>query len=329
MPHALTLHLPGCRRRASQRPEASGLVRPDRVSAGSPPRPARPCLRLLHVIVVGAAAVATGCGTGPVTETVRRAQQVAVAAAAWQRGDMGGDGVGLLSAEHRGTSLSVEVARSLARNPLSIFLRDLVALEPSAAESLAATRASLHFDRLAALSPGVARALAAHRCLLRLDAVADLEPDVAEALADHAGALSLDGLTHLDTPTARALGRHRGFLSLNGLEVLTASVAEALADHDGDLCLNAVRELSGPAARALARNRHSLYLVDLVHLDDDAIDALVEHQGRQLTCGPDVILGRRWMTTARRREELRRLATRGDRSEPLIRSVAGEAPPAF
>lgn len=301
--------LPGWLRRLPRpRSPASG-THPEHAN-GRPRGRVTPCRRLLHLCAVAAAAAATGCGTGAVTETVRRAQRVAVAAAIWQQGDVGG--TGLMSAEHRGTSLTVDEARRLARNPLSIFVRDLVTLEPPAAEALAATRASLHFDRLASLSADAARALASHRCLLRLDAVAELDPEAAAALAEHAGTLSLDGLTHLDGPTAGALGRHRGQLSLNGLEELSVSAAEGLADHDGDLCLNSLRELAGPAARALARHRHALYLVDVVHLDDDAIDALAGYRGRMLTCGPDVVISRRWMTADRRREELRRHLATGD-----------------
>jgi len=109
------------------------------------------------VIASGVVATAGGCGTHSVTQMVEPAQRVAAAAAVWQQCEGYHEtGVMPLSAEHRGASLSVEEAQTLARNSHSIFLRDVVTIDAPSALILAATKASLHFERLSVLSPPLA-----------------------------------------------------------------------------------------------------------------------------------------------------------------------------
>lgn len=123
---------------------------------------------LLLLIASSVVATAGGCGTHSVTQMVERAQRAAAAAAVWQQ-CVGHHQTGVmpLSVEHRGASLTVEEAQTLARNSHSIFLRNVVAIDAPSAQILAATSASLHFERLSVLSPAVAQALASHRCLLQ------------------------------------------------------------------------------------------------------------------------------------------------------------------
>jgi len=198
-----------------------------------------------------------------------------------------------------------------ARGPL--VLDRLSSLSPEVALSLARHGAGLSLDGLSAIDVDAARALALHG-RLGGDVPENLDVDaLLGTLADLAGGgdeePDLDGLERLladlngggggespDQPGAdgddsKGDGREADtWLSLGGLRSLSPETAAALALHEGPLLLDGVRSLSAQAAAALAAHSGELSLAGLADLPDDVRDALADHDGPVVL--PDALLAR-------------------------------------
>lgn len=196
------------------------------------------------------------------------------------------------------TSLTPDLAKTLARVRGPLNLRMLRLLTPEVAGILATHDGDLHFpaiqemstdaafafsrhsfdltlNGLKTLSPATAQALATHRGPLQLAGLADLGEDIAAALATHREWLSMDGLRSLQERAVRFLVRHEGDMQLDGISTLTPEVGTVLARYRHWLSLKGVKSLDLETARALARYRGSmLWLTGLHRLERDAVDAL-------------------------------------------------------
>ena len=193
-----------------------------------------------------------------------------------------------------------------ARGPL--VLDRLSSLSPEVALSLARHGAGLSLDGLSAIDVDAARALALHG-RLGGDVPENLDVDaLLGTLADLAGGgdeePDLDGLERLladlngggggespDGDDSKGDGREAdAWLSLGGLRSLSPETAAALALHEGPLLLDGVRSLSAQAAAALAAHSGELSLAGLADLPDDVRDALADHDGPVVL--PDAVLAR-------------------------------------
>ena len=202
------------------------------------------------------------------------------------------------------TSLSVEVARELAKPNAALSLGGLSALRPDVAGALSQHEGALYLNGIKTLTHETAMTLKNHKGPVFLRGLAEvLSYEVAQALtnwkhpprlaglkkiseqaargfAEQQGALRLDRLTALDPGTAVQLAKHSGLLQLDGLESLSAESALALKNHNGQVTMNGLASISSYAvAKALTNWRTPPSLLGMRELSTDAARGFVEQQG--------------------------------------------------
>lgn len=129
-------------------------------------------------------------------------------------------------------TISVDVARALAKREGGVSLEGLTELSDEAARALG-PKLNGRLPRLKKLSPEVAGALSQVRGPIHLDGLKTLSDDSARALAGKGNRhdLHLDGLATLTPAAARAICQGEGDLSLNGLTTIRDDTLRALAEH--------------------------------------------------------------------------------------------------
>jgi hypothetical protein len=189
-------------------------------------------------------------------------------------------------------TISVEVAKELARHEGWLSLNGLTTISDEAAAALGQHKRALHLDGITKLSAAAAAALASHRSELSLNGLTAISDEAAKALARHTGGrLFLKGLTTLSPAAARAFSQRKGGgpvyqLHLDGLTTLSPEAAGALAGmhgHNWNGRLPGFKTVPDDVARALATEKGNIRsMPGLTAISDEAAKVLLPKIGGNL-----------------------------------------------